>query len=62
MIYTDLSKEILILDAHTGNILDPEKYFKQKKIFTVMKVVRGIFDTTKIIMHLFINYLDSKIN
>jgi hypothetical protein len=61
MIYTDLSKEILILDAHTGNILDPEKYFKQK-IFTVMKVVRGIFDTTKIIMHLFINYLDSKIN
>jgi hypothetical protein len=60
MIY-DLSKKLLILDAHIGNILDPEKYFKQK-IFTVMKVVRGIFDTKKIIMHLFINYLDSKFN
>ena len=61
MIYADLSKEILILDAHASNILDTEKYFKQK-IFTVIKVVRGIFNTTKIIMHLFINYMDSKIN
>jgi hypothetical protein len=61
MMYTNLS-EVLILDVNTGNIIiGSRKYLK--KIFTMVKLATQIFfDTTKIIMHLFINYLDSKFN
>jgi uncharacterized membrane protein (UPF0182 family) len=44
LVYTHATKGVLMLEAATGNVIDPTKYFKQKNIYYGESGGTGIFD------------------
>ncbi|GBC68565.1 hypothetical protein HRbin01_00248 [archaeon HR01] len=46
LVYTHIPQGFLMLDAHTGEVVDPSKYFKQRRIYYGEGGTRSLFELT----------------